>query len=104
MRPAVGSKLFNVPGDFIKVFDRALAAAGIAKRDERDRGMDIHAPRHTFGTHLSKAGVTPRVAMAGGGKIETRNPRNRFLGLRRKSQTVRKKDATWRLVSPGGVL
>jgi integrase len=24
----------------------------------------IHALRHTFGTHLSKAGVTPRVAMA----------------------------------------
>jgi integrase len=41
-----------------------LAAAGIAKRDDRDRVMDIHALRHTFGTHLSKAGVTPRVAMA----------------------------------------
>ena len=26
--------------------------------------MDIHALRHTFGTHLSKAGVAPRVAMA----------------------------------------
>jgi integrase len=26
--------------------------------------MDIHALRHTFGTHLSKAGVTPRVSMA----------------------------------------
>ncbi len=26
--------------------------------------VDIHALRHTFGTHLSKVGVTPRVAMA----------------------------------------
>ena len=26
--------------------------------------MDIHALRHTFGTHLSKAGVAPRIAMA----------------------------------------
>lgn len=34
------------------------------KRDERGRVVDIHPLRHTFGTHLSKAGVTPRVAMA----------------------------------------
>lgn len=64
MRLAAGSKLFTVPMDFIKIFDRDLAAAGIAKRDERDRVMDIHALRHTFGTHLSKAGVAPRLAMA----------------------------------------
>jgi integrase len=64
MRLAASMPLFSVPRDFIKIFDRDLAAAGIAKRDERDRVMDIHALRHTFGTHLSKAGVTPRVAMA----------------------------------------
>jgi integrase len=64
MRLSASSKLFRVPRDFIKIFDRDLAAAGIAKRDERDRVVDIHALRHTFGTHLSKAGVTPRVAMA----------------------------------------
>jgi len=58
------TRLFTVPRDFIKIFDRDLSAAGIAKRDERDRVVDIHALRHTFGTHLSKAGVTPRVAMA----------------------------------------
>ena len=40
-----------------------LAAAGIAKHDERGRVVDIHALRHTFGTHLSKGGVTPRVPM-----------------------------------------
>jgi len=27
-------------------------------------GRDIHALRHTFGTHLSAAGVHPRTAMA----------------------------------------
>jgi integrase len=64
MRPPARNKLFTVPRDFIKIFGRDLAAAGIAKRDERDRVVDIHALRHTFGTHLSKAGVSPRVAMA----------------------------------------
>jgi integrase len=58
------SSLFTVPRDFIKAFDRDLAAAGIANRDERDRVVDIHALRHTFGTHLSKAGITSSVAMA----------------------------------------
>jgi len=64
MRLSASSTLFTVPRDFIKIFDRDLAAAGIAKRDERDRVVDIHALRHTFGTHLSKAGVAPRVAVA----------------------------------------
>ena len=64
MRLAAGCKLFALPRDFIKIFDRDLAAAGIAKLDERGRVVDIHALRHTLGTHLSKAGVTPRVAMA----------------------------------------
>lgn len=56
--------LFPMPKDMIRVFDRDLAAAGIPKHDERGRVVDIHALRHTFGTHLSKAGVAPRVAMA----------------------------------------
>jgi len=55
-------KVFNVPRDLIKVFDRDLAAAGIPKRDERGRTVDVHALRHTFATMLSKAGVTPRMA------------------------------------------
>ena len=33
-------------------------------RDDRDRTVDLHALRHTFGTHLSAAGVRPRTAMA----------------------------------------
>lgn len=56
--------VFDVPADFIKIFDRDLVAAGIPKRDERGRTVDVHALRHTFGTHLSKAGVPPRIAQA----------------------------------------
>jgi hypothetical protein len=53
-----------VPKDFVKTFDRDLAAADIPKRDERGRIVDLHALRHTFGTHLSKNGVPPRTAQA----------------------------------------
>jgi integrase len=56
--------LFPMPKDMIRVFDRDLAAASISKRDDRDRAVDLHALRHTFGTHLARAGVAPRVAMA----------------------------------------
>jgi integrase len=56
--------LFYIPKDFIKIFDRDHIAAGISKYDDRGRTLDIHALRHTFGTHLSKAGVAPRVAQA----------------------------------------
>jgi len=64
LRLGGNSPLFGVPRDFIKVFDRDLAAAGISKRDDRNRTVDLHALRHTFGTHLSKAGVAPRTAQA----------------------------------------
>ena len=36
----------------------------IDKRDERGRTIDVHAFRHTFGTLLSKGGVSPRTAQA----------------------------------------
>ncbi len=48
----------------MKIFNRDLASASITKRDVRDRVVDLHALCRTFGTHLSKAGVAPRVAMA----------------------------------------
>lgn len=57
-------KLFHIPADMIRVFARDLAAASIPKKDERGRTMDMHALRHTFGTHLALAGIAPRVAMA----------------------------------------
>ena len=68
-------KLFGVPRDFIKVFDRDLVAAGLAreveshngkkridKTDAQGRTVDIHCLRHTFATMLSRAGVAPRMA------------------------------------------
>ena len=60
----VDEPLFTVSRDFVKILDRDLAAAGIPKQDERGRTVDIHALRHTFGTHLSKNGVAPRTAQA----------------------------------------
>jgi hypothetical protein len=54
--------LFNVPRQLVKCLDRDLAAAGIAKVDDRGRTIDFHALRHTFGTLLSKGGVSPRTA------------------------------------------
>ena len=46
------------------IFNKDIAVANIPKRDERNRVVDIHALRHTFGTHLALAGVAPRTAMA----------------------------------------
>src|SRR5262249_41545367 len=60
----------------VKILDRDLVAAGIArrvkvngkwtidKRDDRGRSLDVHALRTTFGTLLSKGGVAPRTAQA----------------------------------------
>ncbi len=62
-RPA-STPLLNVPDAFCKILDRDLKAAGIPKRDDRGRTIDVHALRHTFGTMLSMAGVAPRVAQA----------------------------------------
>ena len=68
--------LFDVPDGLIRIFDRDLVFAGLAriekrggkevvvKIDDRGRTIDIHALRHTFGTHLSKAGVPLRTAQA----------------------------------------
>lgn len=64
VRLAVSVPLFDVPDSLVGIFSRDLAAAGIAKADELGRTVDVHALRHTFGTHLSKAGVPPRVAQA----------------------------------------
>jgi len=56
--------VFNVPSGLLRILDRDLKFAGIPKRDGCGWTVDIHGLRHTFGTHLSKAGVTPRVAQA----------------------------------------
>ena len=56
--------LFDVPAGLLRILDRDLVAAGIPKRDERGRTVDVHAMRHSFGTLLSKGGVAPRTAQA----------------------------------------
>ena len=58
------TRLLKIPKAFCRILDRDLKAAGIPKRDDRGRTIDVHALQHTFGTMLSKAGVSPRVAQA----------------------------------------
>ena len=60
---SLDASLFGHPPT-IRVFNADLQAAGIPKKDQRDRVVDIHALRHTFGTHLSATGTHPRTAMA----------------------------------------
>jgi integrase len=60
--PPPNGRLFDIPSDLLRVFNRDLKAAGIPKRDERGRTVDVHALRTTFGTLLSRSGVPPRVA------------------------------------------
>jgi integrase len=47
----------------LRAFDEDLKYAGIAKKDDRKRTVDIHSLRHTFGTLLARSGVAPRTAM-----------------------------------------
>jgi integrase len=51
--------LFDVPDKLVRILDRDLVAAGIPKRDERGRTVDVHAMRGTFASHLAAAGVSP---------------------------------------------
>ncbi len=59
-----GMPLFDVPAGLIRILNRDCDAAGIHKRDDRGRTVDVHALRHTFASHLVAAGVTPRTAQA----------------------------------------
>jgi len=56
--------LFYVPSGLRRILDRDLQAAGIPKKDDRGRTIDVHALRHTFGTMLSQNGVAPRTAQS----------------------------------------
>ena len=58
------TRLFGIPYGLLRILDRDLAVAGIPKRDDRGRTVDVHAKRHTFGTHLRKGGVPLRTAQA----------------------------------------
>jgi integrase len=56
--------LFKLTANHVKVFDRDIRFAGIAKHDERGRTVCVHSLRHSFATMMSRAGVAPRVAQA----------------------------------------
>ena len=58
------TRLFTVPTGLRRILDRDLKAAGIPKRDDRGRTIDVHAMRTTFGTLLSATGTSPRTAQA----------------------------------------
>ena len=58
-----GQDILFDPAPAVRAFDLDCKVAGIPKRDGRNRVVDIHALRHTFGTHLAAAGVAPRTAM-----------------------------------------
>lgn len=62
MRLPENTPLYSMPQKMTKVFDADLRLAGIPKRDDQGRTVDVHALRHTFGTMLAKAGVPPQVA------------------------------------------
>ena len=47
----------------LRAFNMDLEYAGIEKKDQRGRTLDIHSLRHTFGTLLARSGVAPRTAM-----------------------------------------
>ena len=64
LRLAPDEPLFHVPTQLVRILNADLEAAGIPKRDDRGRTLDVHALRTTFGTHLSMAGVSLRTAQA----------------------------------------
>jgi integrase len=61
---SAGDLVFNLPSGLLRILNRDLVAAGIDKIDERDGRVHLHALRHSTGTALSMAGVSPRTAQA----------------------------------------
>jgi integrase len=64
LRPPADTPVFTVPNRLVMILNRDLRLAGIPKRDDRGRTLDVYALRHTFGTLLSKGGVAARTAQA----------------------------------------
>ena len=67
LRPRVEGRspsdhIFEIPVNLIKRFNADCKRAGIPKRDDRNRSVDIHSLRMTFNTWLAGAGVAPRIA------------------------------------------
>ncbi len=55
-------RVFDIPADLIRWFHADCRRAGIAHRDGRQRQVDLHALRTTFGTMLARSGVSMRTA------------------------------------------
>jgi integrase len=55
-------RVFDIPVDLIRRFHADCRRAGIVRRDERDRQIDLHALRTTFGSMLARSGVPIRTA------------------------------------------
>jgi len=63
LHSAANARVFaNMPS--IKVFDLDLRAAGIPKRDQSGRTLDLHSLRHTFATFMGRSGASMQVAQA----------------------------------------
>ena len=71
MHGVAGERLFDLPEQITRVFDRDLVHAGLAtidkegkihKKDLHGRTLDVHCLRHTFITMLAKSGVSLQVA------------------------------------------
>jgi len=58
------TRVFSVPAGFLRIMNRDLKVAKIPKHDVDGCVVHVHALRHSFGTHLSLAGVAPRTAQA----------------------------------------
>jgi integrase len=56
-------RVFVVIKDLYRVLRRDLAWAKIPYKDGQGRTVDVHALRHTTASHLSRAKVSPKVAM-----------------------------------------
>jgi integrase len=59
---AGADRVFKVVRDLNSVLQRDLKAAGIPRRDDQGRTVDVHAMRHCTGSYLAKGKVSPRVA------------------------------------------
>jgi len=64
LRPEVHRRLERLGRERALIYKTDLRMAGIPKRDQRGRTVDVHAIRHSFGTLLSKGGVAPWTAQA----------------------------------------
>lgn len=60
-RAEPGRPVLVVPDKTAKMLRADMAAAGIPYRDAAGRYLDFHALRHSFGTHLVRSGVNPKV-------------------------------------------